>query len=195
SVAGHNRPPQGHRRPPRRGPPGDTDGAGARGTGPIPPRGARPGPRRRGGPAPCQTAPSRRLPLPRGAAPRPGRRHRRQQHRRRPPRRRRRHRRPPPHLPTRHCQEGETPMSVHDDLPHHLAQAYPDTPDDLRRLRERLATAAQAEGILDLAYRTVDSPVGPLLLAATDIGLVRVAYSREDHDTVLQTLADRISPR
>ena len=26
-------------------------------------------------------------------------------------------------------------------------------------------------------------------------GLVRVAYSREDHDTVLQTLADRISPR
>jgi methylated-DNA-[protein]-cysteine S-methyltransferase len=86
-------------------------------------------------------------------------------------------------------------MSVHDDLPRHLAQAYPDTPDDLRRLRERLATAAQAEGILDLAYRTVDSPVGPLLLAATDIGLVRVAYSREDHDTVLQTLADRISPR
>jgi len=86
-------------------------------------------------------------------------------------------------------------MSVHDDLPRHLAQAYPDTPDDLRRLRERLATAAQAEGILDIAYRTVDSPVGPLLLAATDIGLVRVAYSREDHDTVLQTLADRISPR
>ena len=86
-------------------------------------------------------------------------------------------------------------MSVHDDLPRHLVQAYPDTPDDLRRLRERLATTAQAEGILDLAYRTVDSPVGPLLLAATDIGLVRVAYSREDHDTVLQTLADRISPR
>jgi len=86
-------------------------------------------------------------------------------------------------------------MSVHDDLPRHLAQAYPDTPDDLRRLRERLATAAQADGILDLAYRTMDSPVGLLLLAATDIGLVRVAYSREDHDTVLQTLADRISPR
>jgi len=86
-------------------------------------------------------------------------------------------------------------MSVHDDLPRHLAQAYPDTPDDLRRLRERLATAAQADGILDLAYRTMDSPVGLLLLAATDIGLVRVAYSRENHDTVLQTLADRISPR
>ncbi len=86
-------------------------------------------------------------------------------------------------------------MSIHDDLPRHLAQAYPDTPDDLRRLRKRLATAAQAHGILDVAYRTVDSPVGPLLLAATDLGLVRVAYQREDHDTVLQTLADRVSPR
>ncbi|MFC4948656.1 methylated-DNA--[protein]-cysteine S-methyltransferase [Pseudonocardia sp. GCM10023141] len=86
-------------------------------------------------------------------------------------------------------------MSTHDDLPHRLAQSYPDTPDHLHRLRTRLATAAAADGILDIAYRTVDSPVGSLLLAATDIGLVRVAYQREDHDTVLQTLADRVSPR
>lgn len=86
-------------------------------------------------------------------------------------------------------------MSIHDDLPRHLAQAFPDTPEDLRRLRERLADAAQAEGILDVAYRIVDSPVGPLLLAATEQGLVRVAYVSEDHDAVLQTLAERISPR
>ncbi|OJY54325.1 MAG: cysteine methyltransferase [Pseudonocardia sp. 73-21] len=80
-------------------------------------------------------------------------------------------------------------------MPRHLAQAYPDTPDELRRLRERLADAAQTEGILDVAYRTVDTPVGPLLLAATEQGLVRVAYLAEDHDAVLQTLAERISPR
>jgi len=86
-------------------------------------------------------------------------------------------------------------MSIHDDLPRHLAQAYPDTPDHLQGLRERLAGAAQAEGILDIAYRTVDSPVGPLLLAATEQGLVRVAYHSENHDAVLQTLAERISPR
>lgn len=86
-------------------------------------------------------------------------------------------------------------MSIHDDLPRQLARAYPDTPDDLGALRERLATAAQAEGLLDLAYRIIDSPVGPLLLAASEVGLVRVAYEREDHDTVLQTLSDRISPR
>ena len=76
-----------------------------------------------------------------------------------------------------------------------LLDAYPDTPDDLLRLRARLAADAQVEGLLDVAYRTVDSPVGRLLLAATDLGLVRVAYAREDHDTVLQALADRISPR
>jgi methylated-DNA-[protein]-cysteine S-methyltransferase len=86
-------------------------------------------------------------------------------------------------------------MSVHNDLPRQLAEAYPDTPDHLRRLREQLAADAQDAGVLDVAYRTVDSPVGPLLLAATDVGLVRVAYAREDHDTVLQSLADRISPR
>jgi methylated-DNA-[protein]-cysteine S-methyltransferase len=86
-------------------------------------------------------------------------------------------------------------MSIHDDLPRHLAQALPNHPDELRRLRERLADAAQAEGILDIAYRTVDTPVGPLLLAATERGLVRVAYRSEDHNAVLQTLAERISPR
>ena len=86
-------------------------------------------------------------------------------------------------------------MSIHDTLPCDLVRAYPDMPDHLRQLRDRLAATAQSEGILDIAYRTVDSPVGPLLLAATQLGLVRVAYAREDHDTVLQSLSDRISPR
>jgi methylated-DNA-[protein]-cysteine S-methyltransferase len=41
----------------------------------------------------------------------------------------------------------------------------------------------------------VDSPVGTLLLAATDQGLVRVAYELEDRDQVLQALCKKISPR
>ena len=82
-----------------------------------------------------------------------------------------------------------------DDLTTNLARAFPGRPGDLRRLHARLADAAQQAGILDVAYRTVDSPVGPLLLAATETGLVRVAYASEDHDAVLQALADRISPR
>ena len=47
---------------------------------------------------------------------------------------------------------------------------------------------------LDVAYRIVDSPLGPLLVAATEQGLVRLAYQREDHDAVLQTLADGSAP-
>jgi methylated-DNA-[protein]-cysteine S-methyltransferase len=76
-----------------------------------------------------------------------------------------------------------------------LRLAFPGDPGDLPRLRARLAAAAQRDGILDVAYRTIDSPVGPLLLAATEAGLVRIAYASEDHDAVLQALADRISPR
>jgi methylated-DNA-[protein]-cysteine S-methyltransferase len=81
------------------------------------------------------------------------------------------------------------------DLTRDLVSALDGNPGRLRLLRDRLAAAAQAEGILDIAYRTIDSPVGPLLLAATEVGLVRVAYATEDHDKVLQTLADRVSPR
>ena len=66
---------------------------------------------------------------------------------------------------------------------------------DLDRLAARLARAADDAGLLDVAFTTVDTPVGPLLLAATRHGLVRVAYAAEDHDAVLQALADRISPR
>jgi methylated-DNA-[protein]-cysteine S-methyltransferase len=50
-----------------------------------------------------------------------------------------------------------------------------------RRLHARLAAAAARDGILDVAYRTLDTPVGTLLLAATEAGLVRVAYPRQDH--------------
>jgi methylated-DNA-[protein]-cysteine S-methyltransferase len=76
-----------------------------------------------------------------------------------------------------------------------LTEAFPVAPSELDALRDRLATAAAAEGILDVAYRTLDTPVGSLLLAATEQGLVRVAYPVQGHDAVLQDLADRVSPR
>jgi methylated-DNA-[protein]-cysteine S-methyltransferase len=76
-----------------------------------------------------------------------------------------------------------------------LAALYPIDDDDITRLHTRLASAAERDNILDVAYRTVDSPVGPLLIAATPAGLVRVAFTSEGHDSVLQNLSDRISPR
>lgn len=63
------------------------------------------------------------------------------------------------------------------------------------RLQARLAVEAEAAGVLDIAYRTIDSPLGVLLLAATDQGLVRVAYAIEGHDRVLEELATRVSAR
>jgi len=66
---------------------------------------------------------------------------------------------------------------------------------DVDRLRARLAERADAEGLLDVAYRIVDSPFGALLVATTTDGLVRVAFEREVHDTVLANLASKISPR
>lgn len=77
------------------------------------------------------------------------------------------------------------------DLREHVQVA----PDQLMILHARLADSAEADGLLDIAYRTIDTPVGSLLLASTEAGLVRVAYATEDHDAVLHTLADRISPR
>ncbi|WP_159700304.1 methylated-DNA--[protein]-cysteine S-methyltransferase [Arthrobacter sp. 18067] len=65
----------------------------------------------------------------------------------------------------------------------------------LASLRARLASDAQLTHTLDVAYRVVDSPVGSLLLAATDRGIVRVAFEVEDHADVLQFLANTISPR
>ena len=77
-----------------------------------------------------------------------------------------------------------------------LFAALPAVDEDAqRRLHARLVAAATHAGILDVAYRTLDTPLGALLLAATEVGLVRVAYAREDHDRVLEQLANRISPR
>jgi methylated-DNA-[protein]-cysteine S-methyltransferase len=65
----------------------------------------------------------------------------------------------------------------------------------LSRLHRRLEETAAADGLLDVAYRTIETPVGTLLLAATERGLVRVAFGSEDHDRVLERLAREVSPR
>ena len=65
----------------------------------------------------------------------------------------------------------------------------------LTRLHHRLGRDADADGLLDIAYRTIDTPVGTLLLAATTVGLIRVAYDVEDHAAVLAGLAQAVSPR
>jgi methylated-DNA-[protein]-cysteine S-methyltransferase len=80
-----------------------------------------------------------------------------------------------------------------DDVPALLST--PVDADALNRLHRRLEQAAEQAGLVDVAYTTIDSPLGSLLLVATPKGLVRVAYASEGHDAVLQALSDKISPR
>jgi methylated-DNA-[protein]-cysteine S-methyltransferase len=78
------------------------------------------------------------------------------------------------------------------DIEMTLRNAALDLPAETPELSER----AEAEGLLDVAYTSVDSPLGPLVVAATPKGLVRVSYSEfRGEDEVLEELARRVSPR
>jgi methylated-DNA-[protein]-cysteine S-methyltransferase len=60
---------------------------------------------------------------------------------------------------------------------------------------DRITERAAEEGLLDVAYTTTDSPFGPLLLAKTRRGLVRVGLPNQDRDELLGDLSARVSPR
>jgi methylated-DNA-[protein]-cysteine S-methyltransferase len=60
----------------------------------------------------------------------------------------------------------------------------------------RFAQRAVEEGLADVAYARADSPLGPLLLAATPQGLACVSYSEfRREDETLAWIAARLSPR
>jgi len=87
-------------------------------------------------------------------------------------------------------------IAHHETEARELLEALPAvTEAELLALRDRLADSAAAQGVLDVAYRTLDTPVGSLLLAATEKGLVRVAYQVQGHERALYSLAALVSPR
>jgi methylated-DNA-[protein]-cysteine S-methyltransferase len=78
------------------------------------------------------------------------------------------------------------------DIEQQLREAALDLPGEGPPVADRAAE----EGLLDVAYATVESPLGPLVVAATPKGLVRVSYSEfRGEDDVLGELARRVSPR
>jgi methylated-DNA-[protein]-cysteine S-methyltransferase len=64
-----------------------------------------------------------------------------------------------------------------------------------QRAVDRFAERAAAEELIDVAYTEADSPFGPLLLAATPRGLVRLGLPNQDGDELLGELAEKVSPR
>ena len=67
--------------------------------------------------------------------------------------------------------------------------------DQAAQAARRLSARAGAEGLADIGYAPVDSPFGTLVAAATDRGLVRLAFPEEPLDEVLDRLAHKLSPR
>lgn len=67
--------------------------------------------------------------------------------------------------------------------------------EHMNLLHEQLTEKAQADDLLEVAYRTMDTPIGALLLVTTQTGLLRLGLRGEDHDEILQEIADTVSPR
>jgi len=65
-------------------------------------------------------------------------------------------------------------------------------PADLDR---RFRDAAVEARLLDAGYDVVDSPVGPLLVAATDRGLLRVSFDGGEAEAALEQIARVAGPR
>jgi methylated-DNA-[protein]-cysteine S-methyltransferase len=61
--------------------------------------------------------------------------------------------------------------------------------------QRRLVEAARRDELLDVGYAFTDSPFGPLLVAVTPRGLVRLAYPNERMDLVLDEIVRTVSPR
>jgi methylated-DNA-[protein]-cysteine S-methyltransferase len=61
--------------------------------------------------------------------------------------------------------------------------------------QRRLVDDARQEELLDVGYAFTDSPFGPLLVAVTPRGLVRLAYPNEHMDLVLEEIGRTVSRR
>ena len=82
-----------------------------------------------------------------------------------------------------------------DDVVRRLAGGAPRRMLDLEGLRSAIARRAAAEGLLDVAHATYDSPLGPLTVMVTPRGLLRLSYPGEPVEAQLEDTAGRISPR
>lgn len=79
-----------------------------------------------------------------------------------------------------------------DDLEARLGDPAP-TATPPQALLDRLTEAALAEHLVDVAWAVTDTPIGPLTLAATDRGLVRIDFGGPESS--LPALADRLGRR
>ena len=75
------------------------------------------------------------------------------------------------------------------------AGAPPASEEDARAAATEFAGRAEEAGLVEVAYGTLDTPLGSILVASTPQGLVRVALPRETFDDVIAQLSAGVSPR
>jgi methylated-DNA-[protein]-cysteine S-methyltransferase len=69
------------------------------------------------------------------------------------------------------------------------------TPEESEAAARRLGERADSEGLADVAYATIDTPLGTALVAGTERGLLRVMLPNDSIDRVLDQISSGISPR
>jgi methylated-DNA-[protein]-cysteine S-methyltransferase len=72
---------------------------------------------------------------------------------------------------------------------------------DMESAKDALLARAESEGLVDVAYGTVDSPFGEMLVVGTERGILRVALPHRkgtgtrEWEALLDEIADVVSPR
>jgi len=69
----------------------------------------------------------------------------------------------------------------------------PEGPDTVADLVAQALARADAAGLVDVAWAVEDTPIGPLTLAATTSGVVKIAFGADE--SALAELAATVSPR
>jgi methylated-DNA-[protein]-cysteine S-methyltransferase len=64
----------------------------------------------------------------------------------------------------------------------------------LAELLDHVTGRAEAEGLVEVAWAVTETPVGPLVLAATPTGVVRIDFG-DDEERLAEDLARKVSPR
>jgi methylated-DNA-[protein]-cysteine S-methyltransferase len=68
-------------------------------------------------------------------------------------------------------------------------------PEAWELARRKLAERAAADQLIDVAFERHETPLGTVVVGATDAGLVRLGLPIEGEDVVLEELAERVSAR
>jgi methylated-DNA-[protein]-cysteine S-methyltransferase len=88
-------------------------------------------------------------------------------------------------------------MTIDDDIGARLGALAPAGPDAAAGAVADLVAAAlaraDADGLVDVAWEVQDTPIGPLTLAATEAGVVKIAFG--DDDAEVDEIAATVSPR